>query len=106
MMVQIASGFLDGFFGKSSEFEGEDEGAFSVRIKLDGDTSGKPIKIDVETCLANNMAFFQNIFATAATAYTNRDDLSSHESKAKTMIGEGMLMVMAQAPSALARCHV
>merc|ERR1719254_356579 len=105
MMTQVVSGFLDGFFETADE--SNFGGAFTVTVKLDGDESGKPININLESCLADNLPFFQNILATMASAYhSKRQEGEGGEGSAKDVVGTGAMMVMMQAPSALARCNV
>merc|ERR1719254_145304 len=102
MMTQVVSGFLDGFFETADE--SNFGGAFTVTVKLDGDRSGKPININLESCLADNLPFFQNILATMASAYhSNGQEGEGSEGSAKEVVGTGAMMVMMQAPSALAK---
>mmetsp|Transcript_105486 Transcript_105486/g.264154 ORF Transcript_105486/g.264154 Transcript_105486/m.264154 type:complete len:582 (-) Transcript_105486:311-2056(-) len=103
MMVNMSMGFVKGFFGKG----------FTLGIKLDQDPK-QPLRIDMEDCVANNMAFFEQIWSALAYAYAQKSmaeqvresggHMSDQQKQGKVQMGTALAVAAMEFPDALHRC--
>lgn len=107
MMMNLTTGFLEGFFGKG----------FTIEVTSDGDPK-RPMHIDIKKCIKANMPLFEQLGSMAFLVYkeaTKEDGLLDHtkhkgnkekEEDDEGGLGSGLFTFAMQLPEAMQRCGI
>merc|ERR1719343_1524959 len=96
----VTSGMMQGFWGPGSYMD--------VTTK-NGDPNN-PIHIDMNTCVHNNIGFFQQVWAGTMYVFAQKAsqgaDNGLSSSKGKLQFGTTLAFTMLEVPGALSKCNV